>query len=210
MDKDQVREKLEKTTPIGVLSYPSLKEPKSYRDGEPKFLATLLLDKGEHDITDLNRAVVFAAKQQWGEKENWPRPFKNPIQDGDKPVLNKKTKKREVIKGHEGMWVVKASCREEYPPQLFDMKMRLIEPAKLYPGCQVRLGIKAHAYDGANAGVTFVLQGVQFCGDGERLGGSNVANRFGILAESDSDVDSLTNDDEELLTNDDESLETEY
>lgn len=183
-------------TPIFRLSYPHLFKPGSIKGSDKlSYSCEMLFDKKTTDLNTLQAPIKAAAIDKWGpDKSQWPSPLLLPIRDGDKPKMNKKTKKVEVRPEHKGMWIVRASSSAEYNrPQLVgrDPKVPLENESELYSGCYARAAVKAHAYEfGDKYGVKYILDAVQFVKDGPHLGGRKAADEmFGVVEGDDSDSD---------------------
>ncbi len=153
-------------TPVFRLSFPQLFEAKGFKGGEPKFSATMLFDEAAQ-ATPQFAALVAAAKaaavEKWGDKV--PTGLRNPFRKGEeKPDLD----------GYEpGMIFVKATAKEEFPPDIVDQKKQEIVLRKeVYAGCYCRAVVTAFAYDGYGTdGVSFGLRAIQKVGDAPSFGG---------------------------------------
>ena len=193
INKDAMRAVL----PEARLSHPHLFKATAYKGrGQEYYSAELLFDKATTPLKVLQAPMIAALKAKWGAQSEWPKSFKKPYRDGDKPHgINK-----EVKPEHKGMWVVKASSSAKFQrPALVDEKRKPItEESKLYPGCFVHAAIMASAYDAANSealpGVKFVLDGVQFAKKGPSFGGRKPADQmFGVLESEDGEEESFEN-----------------
>ena len=155
--------------------------------GKKSFSIELLFDKTTTKLARLLGPLQAAARAKWGEdKEAWPQPLRYAVSDGDVPKMNKKKKIKEVKPEHKGMWVVKASSSEEYPPKVVDRdpKVSVVDAKRIYPGCYVRVAVMAFAYEFSeqSTGVKYILDVVQFHSDGPALGNSvNVSEVFGVV-----------------------------
>lgn len=171
-------------TPEFTLSHPHLLKAVEVKKGDGKFQFSLeaLFDKTKVKISTIQAPLLEAAKDKWGDDQSaWPKPLKLAFRDGDKPY----GKNREVKPEHKGMWVVKASSKAEYPPQVVgrNPKIPITKESEMYPGCIVRASFKAHAYTYMNKdGVKFILDAVQFVKDGKAIGGKKPADQvFGVI-----------------------------
>jgi len=146
-------------TGLFTLSFPQIAKP-----GEKynKYSIRALIEKGSETETALKDAARNAMNESGMDVEV----TKVCIFDGDGPKAAK-------FKGHDGMWYINPSCggdRERPPcykgPVLIDDEREIAKT--FYAGARCRAEVYAHTYDG---GVTFLLNAIQFCEDGERLGG---------------------------------------
>lgn len=200
------------TTPTARLSHPHLFKPTAIEKGSDdlRYSCELLFDKKTTDVSVLQKPIKVAIQEKWGKnKADWPEPIILPIKDGDKPRLNKRTKKREVKEEHKGMWVVRASMKAEFgKPQVVgrDPKVPIEDPSEIYPGCYVRAALKAFAYEFADKnGVSFNLDAVQFVKDGKPLSGRKKADElFGVVETEDGGDEDLNFD-----SGDSESFDSE-
>lgn len=194
LTKEQ-NEKLFILTPEGRASYVHVFTPSEVKDrkgrptGKKQYSIELLFDKKTTKLSDLQKPIAAAATFEWGEKENWPKPMKMPISDGDKPQGKDKKLRKEAA----GCWIVKASSSADFAaPHVVgkDPKIKLTSEAEFYSGCYCRAQLKAHAFDigEGSQGVKFILDGVQFIRDGDRLGGRKAADEiFGVIEGDDGD-----------------------
>jgi hypothetical protein len=196
MAKAQAQENtgsLELTITGARLSHPHLFEATAYKPGQDKnYSCEFLLNKETTDIKAIQAPLIAAMKKKFGaDKSQWPNPYKSPNKDGDKPKMNKKTKKLEVRDEHKGHWIVRASTKEKYgAPHVVSRNpdVPLTSAAEIYPGCFVRGMVKAVAYGEVGeeiVGVKFALQGVQFMKHGEAIGGKKPANQMFDMIEDD-------------------------
>ncbi len=153
-------------TPVFRLSFPQLFEAKGFKGGEPKFSATMLFDEAAQktqEFRNLVAAAKAAAIEKWSDKV--PGNLRNPFRKGEeKPNLD----------GYEpGMIFVKASAKEEFPPDVVDQaKNEIIVRKEVYAGCYCRAVVTAFAYDGYGTdGVSFGLRAIQKVGDAPSFGG---------------------------------------
>lgn len=198
MANSEAFEAMRVVTPTCRLSHPHLFKPTAIEKGSDdlRYSCELLFDKKTTDVSALQKPIKAAIMDKWGNaKADWPEPLIIPIKDGDKPRLNKRTKKREVKEEHKGMWVVRASMKAEFgKPQLVGRNPAepIEDASELYPGCFVRVALKAFAYEFADKnGVSFNLDAVQFVKDGKPLSGRKDAKDiFGVVeTEDDGDKD---------------------
>lgn len=154
----------------------------------------LLFDKTTTKLARITTPLYAAARAKWGDdKAAWPSPLRLAVVDGDVAKMNKKKRVREVKPEHKGMWVVRASSGEEYPPKCVDRNPNNIitDPKRFYPGCYVAAALLAHAYEFSeqSTGVKFILDAVQFHSDGPALGNAvNPSEVFGTIEGEDEQI----------------------
>ncbi len=84
----------------------------------------------------------------------------NPFTDGDATDYDTE----------DGHWLFRAKTK--YPPPCWDADASKIDPAALYSGCFVNVGLTPYWWDNSfGAGIGIQLDFVQFAGAGDRLGG---------------------------------------
>jgi hypothetical protein len=159
--------------PLARLSRTNLFVPRK-REGKPdKYEVNLIFPKAT-DLAEMKRAILQAAKDEWGDKaENLLKAgaIKQPILDGDGPQgVSKKTGER--YKELEGMYFVRLSSNLQ--PALFSKKMTAaVDGADLYSGSYGYAVVNAYTWENAEngRGVSIGLSMVQMVRDGEKLGG---------------------------------------
>jgi len=198
LTKEQQKKLLLQPSPEFRVSHPKLFKPDAMKKGDKEsYSIEMLYDKETTDLKTLQAPLQAARAFKWGaNKDEWPSPLHWPIKDGDKPKMNKQTRKMEVKPEHKGMWVVKASSSAEYNrPQVVgkDPSKVIESEGELYPGCYARAGLKAHAYEFADKnGVKYILDAVQFIRDGAAFGGRKKATEIFGTIEDDGDDTGLT------------------
>ncbi len=190
MTKEEIKKAKTWLTPVFRVSHPHLFKPSAMKPGAPEYFAVeMLFDKTKVTRAEIEKPLMVAAKERWGDNpKEWP-PLKNPIKDGDKPA----GKKREVKPEHKGCWVVKASTKAEYgKPAVMekDGETEITNAAAVYPGCNARALVMASAYTNPEKdGVSFILDGVQKHSDGVALGGKKPGNQmFGTIEDEGGDA----------------------
>lgn len=167
-------------TPSGRISFPHLEQPdtgKKFSDG--KFKASLLMDKKAADMSVLRAKALECAQLAFGAGIKSLNDFQHPFRDGDaKPELA----------GYAGMIFI--TCKSKKRPLCIDRAKQNIPPEEIYGGCVARLVVTACSYQSTEnvkdaktgqvvkqvvKGVTFLLDGVQKIGDGERFGGGGAS-----------------------------------
>lgn len=151
------------TTPLCVISYPALFEPKAMEEGKDKKYSVEMIFPEGTDLTKLKAAAKLAAEEKWGKKI--PAKLKSPFRDGDVD--------REGKEEYAGKVFISARSKSK-PRVIVGQEMRACEnPEEVYGGCVCAVSVTAFAYDNSgNKGVSFYLNSVWKVRDGQRLGGS--------------------------------------
>lgn len=147
------------------LAYPNLFRPRPGMDGgEPMFSAIFLISpedckKDAEQYIKLRNAAWAALGEKWPGKP--PAGLRNPFRAA--------TEKGEKAGFLPGWMFITAKSRSR--PVMVDQHMQpIMSPDELYPGCIVRVKVRAYAYDQkGNKGVSFGLGNIQKIGDAERL-----------------------------------------
>jgi hypothetical protein len=146
------------------LSFHALFTPTAFQgEGEKKFEATFLIEKGSANHKLLEAAVDEMVKEEFKGKLSGDRKC---LKDGDD----------KGYEGYDGHMYVKSSSKRRIPVIDRDKSPLKDEDDKIYGGCYVNANIELWAQKGqwgnrVNAG----LRGVQFDSDGERFSGASVA-----------------------------------
>lgn len=156
-------------TPPVRLAFPSLFEPRQRAPGNDRMTyQAVALIPPEVDKGPFVKAIRAAMAAKWGDKIKSLPADKNPIKDcADKAD----------VAGYEEGWRY-INLHSGYKPQVVDRnRQEIIAPEVIYPGCWVRIHMKAYAYDHkvGGKGVSFSLEAVQFVRDDERLDGRKKA-----------------------------------
>lgn len=174
------------------LSYPALFEPKSINGSEPKYSASLIIDKDDKVTLDKYKAALAQATEDGTPKfknGKVPANLKKPLRDGDTD--------REEDPAYEGKFFLNANSNRK--PQCVDQRKNKIEdPEDLYPGCYVRASVTLFAFNSnGNQGIAVGLNNIQKWSEGEPLaGGSTAADDFDELEVGEDDI---LGDDEDLI-----------
>jgi hypothetical protein len=152
-------------TPIGRLSFPHLAKPDEGRQySDSKFKGTLLLPKKGVDLGPLKTAALKCAQKKWPKITKLDE-FVHPFRDGD----------LKDAEGYKGCIYIVAKTKRR--PKLIGKMKEELDGDHFYGGCKARFIVSAMTYMLAGKpGVTFLLDVVQFAGDGEKLGGGGSAN----------------------------------
>ncbi|WP_050638862.1 MULTISPECIES: DUF2815 family protein [Clostridia] len=162
------------TTGEARLSYVHLFKPYAFQPGqEEKFSCTVLIPKTDMDTMNRINAAIEAAKQR-GTTDKWngicPPIIPTPVHDGD-GVKSDGTAFGTECRGH---WVINASAKADYPPEVVDANLNpIINQSEIYSGIYGRVNLNFYPYSfNGKKGVGCGLGPVQKTRDGEALGGS--------------------------------------
>ena len=170
------------TTPEARLSYPALFEPKGFQnsDADLRYQCELIFDS-DADMSKLKLACATALCDQFPDSNNRPK-VKLPILSGDEVNQKRISEGREPKPEIEGKWLIRARSKQK--PAVVDENVQpVIQPDKVYAGCRVYASVTAYWFDmGANRGLSFALNGIQFVRDDEPFGQQfDVNEAFGPL-----------------------------
>jgi hypothetical protein len=196
--------------PVAMLSYPSLFEPKAYKNGTPKYSAVLVLP-AEADLKQLKTAVSMVAKERFGDRAKAILAGNNPIHGTEQSeakgypegsvYINAKTVNRPQI-------VSRFADPKTGKPQLIEEAdaTEIGGPSEMYPGVWVKAYISVYSFDAeGNKGVAFGLEGLQRWEDGERLDGMRAATDiFEAEMPAEADLEDLL--DESPLTEEEDPI----
>lgn len=157
-------------TTVCRLSFVNFEKPHTPKGSnkDPRYSCAILLPAGvDHS------ALVKAAEIAW---------TKSGIRGAPKHMPWKRQADM-AAKKYEGFdcgeYFFNAETKKPLDGYMFGLDKAPVPPAKFYSGCYARVKVWAQAYDQAgNQGVKFWLQGVQFVGDGKKLGG-DASSGFG-------------------------------
>jgi hypothetical protein len=189
-------------TPVSILSYPNLFEPRAFGGGEPKYSAAIVMDASE--TTELKKAIAAVATERFGDKAKAVLQANPPIHDEAKATLKgypeghvyvnaKSTRQPQVVTRYADPATGRPSPISEDAATTPDGK------DELYPGVKVKAYISVYAYDtNGNRGVAFGLEGLQRWDEGERLDGrTSVINVFEGEMPAEADLTDIMEDEEE-------------
>ena len=156
-------------TPIFRVSYPNVFKPKfNSLSKKEEFSIQALYKKGEN-LDVLKKAAHNACVKKWGENPaKWPANLKNPFRD------QKERAKEGVIPDGCEEGAIFMTYKSDAQPAVRDASSTtfITEPSKFYAGCYARASVYAMAYDvNGGRGVTFLLNHLQFAGDGKPISG---------------------------------------
>lgn len=161
------------------LSFPTLFEPKEFKqgDGKPRWSATFLVEPGSQTDKDINAAIIEAAKEEW--PKDWEKKLAGIRgQKNQFCYLDGNTKS---FDGYEGMWALsshrsaKTKNGANTPPLIVDKNpnVHLTEKdGKPYAGCYVNAKVSFYAQSGENPGVRCSFSVIQFAADGDAFSNS--------------------------------------
>ena len=169
------------------ITFPAVFEPKQVNgQGDPKYSASFLIAKDHPQKVEVERAIVAAAKEKWGEKKYME--VLKALKASDKIAMHDGDSKSDYD-GYAGSYFINASNKVR--PLVIDGQRAPLtaNDGKPYSGCYVNAIIEVWAQDN-NFGkrINASLLGVQFVKDGERLAGGGVASADDFEAVDAQDV----------------------
>ena len=188
----------EVTTGKVRLSYTNLFKPRAAQPGQDeKYSVTLLIPKTDVATKQRIDAAIEAAKQK-GSSDKWggqiPPVVPIPLHDGDGVKPSDGTPYSDECKGH---WVMTASAKIDYPPDVVDQNLNpIINQSEIYSGCYARVNLNFYPYGGGTTGfrkgVGVGLGPVQKLEDGEPLGGGAKSANSVFSAVEPNTIDPIT------------------
>lgn len=147
--------------------YPQLNEPKSFKDsGEPRYSATLLIDKDDDDTI---QAIRQEMKDAFDYAKSHGKLPKNCTWENITKFVHDGDEEKPDSEAHENMFYLNAKNKRQ--PGCYGPDAEKIAPTEFYGGCYVKADISFWAYEfGGNTGISCSLWGVQFVDDGEPIG----------------------------------------
>lgn len=155
----------------GRLSYSHIDKPYASNGGDPKYSASLIIDKSDTKTIDAINAAVEAAVQRGVAKfgSGFEKgTLKRPLRDGDAERDDE---------AYSGAYFVNANSK--IAPKIVDRDLQpIFDPDEVYSGCYVRLSLTFYPFSAnGNKGVACGLGNVQKIKDGEHLGGRSSAEQ---------------------------------
>lgn len=155
------------------LAFPALFKAKAVLDSEPRFSASLLLDKNDPQIQAIEKAIEEVAKAKWGDKaaatlKQLRASDRTALHDGDV---------KEQYDGFAGNMYISAANSTR--PLVIDRDTTPLaeEDGKPYAGCYVNASIELWAQDNKyGKRINASLAGVQFLKDGDAFTGGGAAS----------------------------------
>ena len=160
------------------LSFPALFEAEAFKPGdEPKYKATLLVDKKSPQIAEVNAAIlailrespkVGPKKADAVLKQISGNPNKFCWRDGDSAAYD----------GYAGMMALSAKSKGGVRPTVLnsDKTPLTARDGKPYAGCYVNASVDIYVYESSGIGITAQLRGVQFVRDGDAFAAGRPAD----------------------------------
>lgn len=168
------------------LSYVKLFEASQVNgQGEANYSVQLLIEKGSEAEKTIKAAIAAAyaemkakyPKLAGKDPKQWNNPLRDPAQEDGKDGAE-----------YDGMLFVNAKRKEKQgkPIVIDGLKQYITEPNEVYSGCYGNVSVSVYPYEFTGKyGVGIGLNGVQKCGDGERLDGGSSIDDFEMLEEVD-------------------------
>ncbi|WP_242003495.1 DUF2815 family protein [Culicoidibacter larvae] len=173
------------------LSYANIWKPKGIDGGEPRYSASLLMDKDVNakDIAKLNKAIKecydAAVPTIWGGKAPAASKFNSPLYDGDDEADDK---------GEAYVNTMFINPKSKNQPGIVDKKVQpILDQTEVYSGCYANVSVSIYAYNHPQGGkgIAFGLNNIQKVKDGEPLGGvaPKAEDEFSAVDDSDDLLD---------------------
>lgn len=156
------------------VTFPNLFEAKAVNgQGDPKFSASFLFPKDHPQKAELERAIVAAAKEKWGDAKYGD--VLKALKAADKLAMHDGDAKSDY-EGYAGNYFVNASNKVR-PLIIGPQREPLVaSDGKPYSGAYVNCILEIWAQDNQyGKRINASLLGVQFLRDGDRLSGGGVA-----------------------------------
>jgi hypothetical protein len=156
------------------LAFPQVFEPKSF-DGEAQaaYSATLIIEKGDPALKEIEAAIEEIAKEKWGAKAD---AVLKDLKAKDKLFLHDGDDKADYD-GFPGNYYV--SCRSKSRPLVIDRDKTPLTQAdgKPYGGCYVNCNFDIWAQENQfGKRINATLVGLQFLKDGDAFSGAAPAS----------------------------------
>ena len=177
------------------LAFPVLAKPEQFNGtGNPRFSATLLIEKNSQIHKNVLAALRLAAAVKWGEAK--ADAAVKGLTAGNKIALIDGDAKANYD-GFEGNMALSAHSQENAPPRLVDGQRNLLpqNTPLIYAGCYVNASVEIWAQDNQwGKRLNAQLRGVQFVRDGDSFSAARPASvdEFEVVegaAALDSDFD---------------------
>lgn len=154
-------------TPVCRASYAHVWEMSVMPDGSKKYSISLIIPKNDPGVPGIKAAINQAGIDKFGpDKDKWPKPFWNPLRDGDEERVEAAYKDSYFIspKSDRTVGVVGPDAKP------------IFEQDDFYSGCYCRASVNWYGFDNAGKkGVGVGLNNVMKIKDGERLDGKIAA-----------------------------------
>lgn len=162
-------------TPLMRLAFAdSLSKMQEVQGGKKRYGCSLLMAKSA-DWSKLYALALEAAKAEWGDKAEKLLAdglIHNPFLDGDGPQ-GKSKKTGAPHSGFPGMKFIRAISGEDYPPRLYNKKVRPATKEEIYSGVWGFAVVNAFTWENVEKGkgISFGISMFQAVKDDENLGG---------------------------------------
>ena len=160
------------------LAFPTLEKAQQVQNqGDPKFSAVLIFEKGSENHKACANAIKAAAEEKWGAEK--AEKAVDVLTKTRKVAMYDGGLRADKYDGFEGNMAVNTSAPAKVPPRLFDRDLSELprDTPKLYAGCYVNASIQLWAQDNKHGKrIKATLCGVQFYEDGDVFGGSRPAS----------------------------------
>jgi hypothetical protein len=165
--------KTDVVTPVFRVSYPSVFKPSLNRLSQKMEFGLEALFPKDADLSALKAAAQNAMEAKFGaDKSKWPIVTRSPFRDQKEKI------KDGVLPDGYVSGAIFMRFKSERKPGVVDQggagvkPQEIIEESKFYAGCYARAHVNAFAFQkGANVGVSFGLNHVQFVKDGDPFSG---------------------------------------
>ena len=182
-------------TPECTIVYPSIFEPESFKGGEEKYRAVLLIDKTS-DLSALKAAIIAARSVKFpGKDSEFFKTLRYPIRDGSERAVDKDNKPDPTSFYHNRRYL---SVNSNYMPQIVDkFNQPILDPKAIYGGCRVVVAVTFFGYDRlGNRGVSCSMRAIMKIADGDPIGGGRLdtGQVFAAYIDKTTPQDMLKND----------------
>jgi hypothetical protein len=160
-------------TPEVTIVWPAIFEPESFKGGEEKYRAVLLLDQGA-DLSTLNAAIVAARNIKFPGKDTaFYKALRYPIRDGGEKALTAEGKPDPESFFYGRRFI---SVKSNFMPQVVDrFNQPITDPKEIYGGCRVVVLLNFYGYDHlGNRGVSCSMRAIMKTADGGPIGGGKI------------------------------------
>jgi hypothetical protein len=158
-------------TPPGVASFLNLKTPRAFTDGaKPRYGMNIIFDPAAQrtkEYAELEKAIQECIKARWPVKV--PPNLRSPFRDGGE--------KEGQYEGYKKGDVFINPWTEMKPGVVNRDRQDMVDLDEVYAGWLCRANVRPFVYEnGANRGVSLLLDSVQFLRPGKRLDGRKAAS----------------------------------
>lgn len=154
-------------TPVARASYAHVWEKSQMPNGAMKYSISLIISKDDPEIDRVRRSIEQAGIDKFGkDKAKWPKPFWNPLRDGDEERVEEAYKNSYYLspKSDRTVGVVGPDAKP------------IMDQDEFYSGCYCRASVNFYGFDNAGKrGVGIGLNNVMKVKDADRLDGKIAA-----------------------------------